>query len=205
MSFLFSKNKDGIDLAKNIVSEVNEKVKRVYWTNKEIDKLFGRRSAKDIINNGTTCFMNPCLDLTLVSASIMLSKNIPYNLVIEEHLPTEEFHFNRLHFALEFQHQDKNYTLNYKRVNEVYLSEGNYVEREDIPCAQTIRISGRDIYPKKTLSENLGYNNLEDLIKNKFKRYSLEYNLKRLKKDNSEENYKLYKEEYGENFKIIIK
>lgn len=205
MSFVFSKNKNGIDLAKEIVYEVNEKVKRDYWTNKEIDKFFAKRSAKDIIQNGTTCFMNPCLDLTLVSAAIMFSKYIPYDFVIEEYLPTKEFPFNRLHFTLEFKYKNKGYALNYKKCNEVYIIEGKYNGREDIPLAQMIRVSGEKICPEKTLSENLGYNTLENLIKNKFKGYSLESNLNRLKKDNSEENYKLYKKKYGEDFKIILK
>jgi len=87
--------KNEIEIVKSIVSEVDKKVKRVYWTNEEVDKWFGKRSAKEIINNGTTCFMNSCLDVTLVSASIIYSKNIPYTLVIEEHLPTKEFKFNR--------------------------------------------------------------------------------------------------------------
>ena len=128
MSFLFSKEKNGIDLAKDIISEINEKVKRIYWTNEEIDKYFAKRSAIDILYNGTTCFMNPCLDLTLVSAAKMFSREIPYSFVIEEHLPTQEFNFNRLHFVLEFQNANKTYVLNYKRGDEVHLFEGPRME-----------------------------------------------------------------------------
>jgi hypothetical protein len=204
MSFLFSKEKNGIDLAKDIISEINEKVKRIYWTNEEIDKYFAKRSAIDILRNGTTCFMNPCLDLTLVSASLMSSNEIKHDFIIEEHLPTKEFNFSRLHFVLEFQNEDKEYVLNYKRGNEVQIFEGKYNGRKDIPCAQIIRVSGKEINPEKTLSENIGYNNLEDLIKSKFKGYSLKSNLNRLKQDNSKENYKLYKAKYGEKFNIIL-
>jgi len=57
---------NSIEFAKEIVNEVNKKVKRVYWTNEEIDKYFARRSAKEKIDDGKTGFMNPCLDLTLV-------------------------------------------------------------------------------------------------------------------------------------------
>ncbi len=205
MRFIFSKKRKGINLGKEIISEVNERVKRVYWTNEEIDKFFAKRSANEIIQNRTTCYINPCLDLTLASAAILFSKNTPYFFVIEEHLPTQEFPFNRLHFALEFQYENKKYALNYKRCNEVYLYEGDYKGREDIPLAQIIRVSGESINPYRPLYKNLGYTTLNDLIKNKFKGYSLESNLNRLKQDNSEENYKLFKERYGEEFKIILK
>ena len=66
-----------INIAKEIISEVNKKVKRVYWTNEEIDKYFGRRSVEEILSSGETCFMNPCLDLTLVSSHLISKKKIP--------------------------------------------------------------------------------------------------------------------------------
>jgi hypothetical protein len=206
---------NGIDLAKDIVLEVNKKVKRVYWTNEEIDKWFGRRSVKEIINNGTTCFMNPCLDLTLVASYLMSSKDINNQFIIEEHLPTKDFNFdksdlvlkdfkfNRLHFTIEFQHSNKNYILNFKRENEVYILEGEYNGREEIPRASMIKIPGEKINSYIPLYKNLGYATLDDLIKSKFNGYSLESNLKRLKQDNSEENYKFYKKRCDEEFNII--
>lgn len=194
---------DIINLAKEIVFEVNKKVRRVYWTNEQLDKWFGRRSAKEILDNGTTCFMNPCPDLTFVSAYLMSSNNIKHNIVVEEHFPTKEFPFNRLHFALEFQSKDKRYSLNYKKCNEVYISGGDYNGREDIPQAGMIRISGENLNPYKSIYENLGYDSLEELIKNKFIGFSLEKNLSRLKQDNSQENFRLYDKIYGNGFKII--
>jgi hypothetical protein len=195
----------GIDLAKNIALEVNKKVRRVYWTNEQIDKWFGRRSTQEIIKNGTTCFMNPCLELTLVSAYLMSSEQILHELIIEEHLPTKEFPFNRLHFAINFQYKNERCNLNYKRNNEVHIFKEEYNGRGDIPRAQIIKIPGENINPYKNLYENLGYNTLEDLIKGKFKGYSLESNLNRLKQDNSQENYRFYKEKYGERLNIITK
>jgi hypothetical protein len=203
------------ELVKNIIFEVNKKVKRAYWTNEEIDKFFGRRSAQEIIQNGTTCFMNPCLDLTLVSSYLMSSIHIPHQFIIEEHLPTKDFtyeksnlvlknfNFNRLHFALELQHQGEKYTLDYKKENEVYIYRGDYSEREDIPSAGRIIMPGEKINPYKPIYRNLGYDTLEDLIKDKFIEFSLEKNLDRLKQDNSKENYKFYKERYKDEFNII--
>jgi hypothetical protein len=195
---------NGIDLARDVISEVKRKVHRTYWTNEEIDESFARRSANKIILDGTTCFMNPCLDLTLVSTSELLSRDIKHIFVIEEHLPTKYFPFNRLHFALEFEFNNKKYFINYKKCNEVHIYEGTYNGREDIPMAQIIRIPGKKINPNKSINENLGYDTLENLIKDKFKDYSLQANLNRLKKDNSLENFREYKKKYGENFNVII-
>lgn len=194
---------NSIEFAKEIANEVNKKVRRVYWTNEEIDKYFARRSAKQIIDSGTTCFMNPCFDLTLVSAYFISSQHIPHKFVIEEHLPTKEFDFNRLHFAIEFEHENKDYVINFKRGNEVYIFEGKYNGRKDIPRASMIKIPGTNINPYKTLNDNLGYNNLEALTKDKFVNYSLEKNLKRLKQDNSKIKYDLYRQKYGKEFNII--
>ena len=198
-------NKNGIDLAKEIVFEVDEKIERIFWTNEQIDKFFAQRSAIEILKNGKTGFMNPCLDLTLVSAAIMASKSIPYFFVIEEHLPTSEFNFNRLHFALDFQHKNIKYFLNYKKANEVHIGKGEYIGRQDIPLSQIIRIPGEIINPYRPICKSLGYDTLNDLIKDKFNDYSLELNIKRLKQDNSKENYISHKKECGDKFKIILR
>jgi len=216
MNESLKENKNGIEFAKEIVSEINKKVKKVYWTNDEIDKWFGKRSAKEIFDSGTACFMNPCLDLNLASGYLIASRNIPYTLIIEELLPTKDFNFdksnlvlkyfnfNRLHFTLEFQDTEGKYVINHKRENEVHIFKGEYGGRKDIPVAQIIKIPGEKINPDKPIYKNLGYGSLEDLIKNQFKGYSLEENLERLKKDNSLENYEHYKKRYGEKVKIII-
>lgn len=190
-------------IAKEIIREIDNKIKREYWTNKEIDKLFGRRSAEEIFQSGSACFMNPCLDLTLASAKIFQSKGINYNLIIEEILPTPDFDFNRLHFVLEFKNGGEEHsTMDYKRCNEVEISGGIYQKRKDLPVRKIIKISGENINPKKTIYESLGYKELEELLKTKFNEYSLDKNLSRLKKDNSFERYKSFIETYGTNFII---
>lgn len=202
---------DSVETAKEIISEVNKKVRRAYWTDEQIDNWFGKRCIREIIRNGTACFMNPCWDLNLVTGHELSLRNILYTLVIEEHQPTKDlnfdrfnlvvknFDYNRLHFAVEFDE----ITINYKRENEVYISKGNYNGREEIPMAQILRVPGEIIDPQKSIHESLGYNSLEDLIKDRFRGFSLEKNLERLKMDNNLENYKAYKERNGEEFKIF--
>ena len=205
MNFLIPQGQDGIILAKEIISEVNNRVRRIYWTNDEIDKYFAKRSATEILRNGFTGFMNPCLDLTLVSASMIASRDIPYFFIIEEHLPTTNFDFNRLHFVLEFQSRDRQYFLNYKKDNEVHIGEGKYEGRKDIPLSQIKRISGEKINPYKPIYQNFGYETLNAFIENEFNGYSLESNLQRLKLDNSVTNFNKHEKECGKNFKVILK
>lgn len=195
---------DYLKIAEELVLEVDKKIKRTYWTNKEIDLQFGKRSAKEIIKSGHTFFMNPCLDITLVSSYILNQKKIPHKWIIEEHLPTKDFDFNRLHFVLELKKNDKLYVLNYKKLNEVYIYKGKYNGREDIPRAQIIKINGKKINPNKPLYKNFGYKNLEKMLRDKFKDYSLEKNITRLKQDNSKENYELFKKIYGNKFQINL-
>jgi len=195
---------NSIETAKEIVNEVSRKIKRIYWTNEEIDKYFAKRSAKEILDSEQTGYRNPCLDLTLVSAYLFSANDIKHNLVIEEHLPTKDFNFNRLHFVIEYSINGGINTLNYKTLNKVYLSEGEYSGRKDIPRASMIKIPGETINPYKSIYENLGYRSLDELTKNKFIGYSLEKNLNRLKQDNFRKNYEMYNREYGDNLNIII-
>ncbi len=190
--------KNGIDFAKAIVKEVDNKVKRIYWTNDEIDKWFAKRSAKEILNSGNTCFMNPCSDITLVSSFIMSQKDIPHEWIIEEYLPTKDFNFNRLHFALEFKYDNRLHVLNYKKLNDVYIYEGEYNGGKDLPLAQIIKFPSKQINFNKSLHEIINNSNIGSRLKN----YSLEKNLSRLKQDNSIDNYNNFKQENGENFII---
>jgi len=190
--------KNGIEIAKGIVSEVDKKVKRIYWTNNEIDNWFVKRSVKKIINSGNTCFMNPCSDITLVSSYMMNQNNISHRWIIEEYLPTKDFNFNRLHFALEFEYNNESYVLDYKKDNDVYIYEGEYNGRNDLPTAQIIKFPSKQINFNKSLHEIISNSNIGSRLEN----YSLKSNLNRLKQDNSLENYNNFKQENRENFII---
>ena len=142
--------------------------------------------------------MNPCSDLTLVSSFIMDQSNIPHRWIIEEHLPTEHFNFNRLHFVLEFKYNNKPYVLNYQKLNDVYIYEGGYNGRPDLPSSQTIRFSSKQIDFNESLHKNIVNSNIGSRLEN----YSLESNLNKLKKDNLIENYNNFKQKHGESFII---
>lgn len=206
---------NAINSAKEIILEVNKKVKRVYWTNEEINKYFGRRPVNQILLSGETGFMNPCLDLTLASSHLMNLKGIEHDLIIEEHSPSKDFNFDkskkviknfdyRLHFGIDFLYDKEKWGIDYKRENEVYILKGGYTGRGDIPRSSITRINGKNLSPNKPLYETLGYNSLQELIKDKFNGFSLEKNICRLNKDNDIQNFEEYKKRNGKRFKIVI-
>ena len=188
--------KNGIDFAKAIVKEVDNRIKRVYWTNDEIDKWFGKRSVEEILHSGNTCFMNSCSDVTLASSFLMNQHYISHRWVIEEYSPTEHFDFNRLHFVLEFIHDKRMYVLNYQKLNDVYIYEGKYKGRKDLPNLQMMRIPKKKIHFNRSLHRNISNSDIESRLKN----YSLEKNINRLKQDNSIENFENFKKLHGEKF-----
>lgn len=190
-----------IELVKSIVKEVDKNIKRIYWTNEQIDRLFAKRNAREILESKNTCFMNPCSDFTLTSSFLMNQSYIPHKWVVEQHFPSKEFDFFRLHFLLEFEENNETYVLNYKKANEVYIYNGKYNGRKDLISKEIIRIPSEEINLKKSLYENIFDSNLTE----KIREYSLEKNLERLKKDNSVENFENFKKLYGNHFKIFEK
>ncbi len=206
---------NAINSAKEIISEVDKKVKRVYWTNEEINKYFGRRPVNQILLSGETGFMNPCLDLTLASSHLMNLKGIEHDLIIEEHSPSKDFNFDkskkvikdfdyRLHFGIDFLYNKEKWGIDYRRENEVYILKGGYAGREDIQRSSLTIINGKNLSPDKPIYETLGYNSLQELIKDKFNGFSLEKNISRLNKDNDIQNFEEYKKRNGKGFKIVI-
>ena len=53
------------DLALPIIRKVTGEIQRVRWTNKELERCFGRRSAQQVIESGNVHYMHSCLDITL--------------------------------------------------------------------------------------------------------------------------------------------
>ncbi|HVY01531.1 MAG TPA: hypothetical protein VHA12_02090 [Candidatus Nanoarchaeia archaeon] len=176
-------------------------IERKKWSNRDIERKLGRRTAQEVINSGNTCYMNPCLDLTLVAAATAQINGIPHTLVIEEHGPTDKFPENRLHFALEIS-EGKEIFLNYKSGNNVQIGSGKYPGRSDIPRIQMVHLDGRDIDYSLPLHRSLHHSSLNEALKKMFKGYNLAQQLHRLTKDNTERNYQAYLKKSGLTFKI---
>ena len=194
---------EGLDLAKAVVRWTDRAIKRVRWSDKELDKLFAKRSAIEIIASGKTFYMNPCLDLSLVTSVVLKLNNVDYNLVIEEHKKTANFPFNRLHFVIEFNDQTGDYFINYAKLDIVEIAKGPYSSHPNLEQARILRIPGEQIDPDKPIHKILGLDSLDDLGKF-FEGYQLTPQLERIKRDNNPETYQNYKAVCGNDLKINI-
>jgi hypothetical protein len=191
--------KNGIEVAKKIVSNVDNKVKRIYWTNEEIDKYFAKRNYEQIIDHGHTCFMNPCSDLTLVTSNLMEQENIPHKWIIQLEDPIKNFNFPRIHFMLDFRYNNKPYVLNFIRNNYVYLSEEVWPLEKSPNVNNRVIVSSEKLDLQKSIYENLVYSDLSHY----FKEFSLEKVLYKLKRDNDPKNFQKFQKAFGNKFKVI--
>lgn len=191
--------KSGIEYAKELVEKVDGKVKRIYWTNEEIDKYFAKRNYEQIINHGHTCFMNPCSDLTLVTSNLMKQENIPHKWIMQLEEPTKNFNFPRMHFMLDFKYNNESHVLNFIRNNDVYFSD------EVLPLEKYLNVNNRVIIPseKLDLEKSIYENLLHSNISHYFEEFSLEKVLTRLKRDNNPENFQMFQQTFGNKFKVI--
>ena len=193
----------GINLAKEIVENVGNTVKRVRWTNEEIDKNVGKRRAREIIESENTHYMNPCLDLTLASLLLLKERGVNHALVIEEHAPTRDYPFNRLHFVAEFSDNTGSYVINYAKPNLVTLSQGVYTRHPEIEQRKLIRLTKEVLDLSSLVHVNLGAKSVDDLG-DIFEGYKLASNVDRLKEDNTPIKYQAYLKKKGHNLQVRI-
>lgn len=170
----------------SLITWVDDNVERKQWSNGEIDEKFAKRSTKKILEEGHTCYMNPCLDLTLVVYEVLKVNDLNPVLVIEE-LTHEGYPFNRLHFAIELTYEKETYFIDFITMNRVLLGKGQFKNYKDglIESLQTIKIAD-EMDPEKNLFENIPTH------LGRSKNFQLDLQLERLKKDNTAENYARY-------------
>jgi len=195
---------EGICYASSLVEQIDQQIKRVRWTSEKIDRKFAKRSGKEILEEGETFYMNPCLDLTLATAALMRRDTINYQMAIEEHDKTEKMPFNHVHFALEFSDRTGSYFINFKTMEIVQIGRENYLGRPDIPQVQLFRIDGSKIDPAKSLSQNLGFTSIEETLRKLFHGYQITPHIEKLKRDNTPKKFEEYEKETSKNLKVII-
>jgi len=194
---------EGLGLIRPLVTWTGKKVPRVMWTNEEIKSKLGLRSAVQILREGNTGYLNPCLDLTLATGAALQFNGVKHNWAIEEHGPTEDFKFNRLHFALEVEDTSGRYSINFRNGNTVQLSIGEYKGRPDIPQVQLLKINGSEINYELSFFKNFGCDTADEACVKLFKAYKLAPQITRLQQDNTPENYAKYQEVCGNKLKIV--
>lgn len=184
-----------------IVSDVDSRVKRVPWSNSEIELKFAKRGAIKIFGEGNTGFMGPCLDLSLVTYEMLRSRGINPTFVVRE-LVQEGYPIPRMHFALEFQHEGENYFLDFCSMNRVILRPGEFMNlREGTNGLGLARIKSR-INSSKSLFDNVITGDIQDseacrMLTTYYKQH-LAAQISKLRHDNTPETYTGYLQKLGE-------
>ena len=163
---------------------LDKRVKRRRWSDSEIDEQFAKRSAEQVLAEGHTCYMNPCLDFTLVLHDTLRINGLDPVMAIRE-LSGGGYPFNRLHFGSEFVYEGEPYFLEFKTLNEVFLGRGKFFGlREGTKTVGTLRLASV-ITPDMNIFDVLG----EPLP---FRDFRLGLQLGRLKQDNTDKTYRRY-------------
>tara|TARA_Y100000310_G_scaffold302033_1_gene339003 strand:- start:813 stop:1268 length:456 start_codon:yes stop_codon:yes gene_type:complete len=135
--------------------------------------------------------MNSCLDLTLCSLDLLKSFGYKNKFIIE-FLKHRDKDYEEVHFALESEDGINKRFLDYSRLNIVYSGKGEYANlRKDVDSLHKVSLEdslfSRDEPYIKSFSK-IEIPAIKILIDN----YNLDEHKERLKRENTDRNYKLY-------------
>ena len=176
---------------KTIVLIIDENIKKVRWTNEEIDQKFASRTIKEIITERGTHYMNPCLDLTLCSMNLIKRMGYKTNFIVEG-VKQKDKEFNGIHFALELEDRINKGFLDYSQLNIVHVGRGDYEnKREDVDSLFKFRINGSLFSDNKFFLESFKESNISELNQ-LIQGDVLEKYKQRLKNENTNDNHNNY-------------
>ena len=181
----FPSTTGGLELKiSSIIDWIDAHVSRKRRSNERIDSDFCNRTIRRILEDGDTCYMNPCLDLTTVACAVLRANSIPPVLVVQEFGPTQKYSFNRLHSAIEFSNDGKDFFLDFNQLNMVLFGSGGYHNINRTSPISSFRITrniGLDDNPRSFLSPQVSFAN-----------FDLTPQIARIKIDNTDDTYQSY-------------
>lgn len=179
-------NKDIYLFLQEVVHYIHKLLKKERFENDYIEKNFGKLSARELLTEGKTFYMNPCLDFVLVTIEGLKRTGIENIQFIVEELecPWDGF---KLHFGIEVSREGKNYYIDYRWQNNVFLGEWNFISKykeKGESVIHNIKVDAKNI----SVDDNI-YTLIDKGIVN-FKKFDpkfLEVIKERLKKHNGPE------------------
>jgi hypothetical protein len=181
-----------------IVLELDLAVERRQWTDFEIREILGRRPPDKVLRDGNTCYMNPCVDLTLIALNRLAERGQNPILVVEE-VKGGNYSFNRMHVAIELPNHGSPWYIDFASRNRVILGRGEYeshARQDGIEVVQLVR-----------LKDGIGWDtSFEAIVQGRFKPhgYKIDRQIEQLVQDNTPENFQRYMAELGGNRSLYI-
>lgn len=172
-----------LEKMQKVINWINEKVHRDYWDNNEIEKKFTKRTAREILTEGNTGYMNPCNDLTLATYAILKKNGFKPSLVVVK-LQLGNSGFISFHFALNFlDDQDNPFSLDFKTKDQVILEKGEYAYKREGMRALATKVIETNINLDQNMEAILTTENFD------CSGFDLGFLLSQLKKGNTREKY----------------
>ncbi|MCX6825488.1 MAG: hypothetical protein NTY80_04705 [candidate division SR1 bacterium] len=121
-------NDDIFEFLKGVIHHIHKILKKDKFENEYIENRFGKLSTRELISEGKTFYMNPCLDFVLVTVEGLKRSGLKNILFIIEELACPGGS-HKLHFGIEIKKEDKNYYVDYRGQNNVFLGEGKFASK----------------------------------------------------------------------------
>lgn len=172
------------ELSVSVVDWINNNLRFARWNNDFLEKNFGQRSAKDIIESGNVFYMGPCLDFSLITLQ-RLKPLVEKTDLIVEYLFSKTYGINALHFVSGYEFNGKEFYIDFLSGKKVIFGNGKYVS--SMPEGKTITIQkfpGSQITSTDTLSDIVCGD-----LKSYFPDFSFKDLLERLKQANTPEHF----------------
>lgn len=179
------KNNDLFNNVVELTSWIDSVIKKTKWSNERIKNVYAKRSSKDILEDGDVCFLNPCLDYTLIAYHI-LEKNNYSPKVLTEELFYRKYDSPSLHFVINLSENNSDYFLDFKEMNKVIFDKGIY--KNSNPQVDTIQ---QFVFPHD-IPFDLSSFNFSKYVFDKLNTFSFEQTIDRLILYNTDEVYQNY-------------
>lgn len=171
-----------------VVNHVFTLIKKDKVENEYIENKLGKLSAREILSDGKTCYMNPCLDFVLVTIEALKKSGISDTKLIVEELACPGNRY-KIHFGIEIPHQGETYHIDYRSKNDVFLGKWKY--QSDYTDKWEKIVNKINIDAKEIWTDDNIYSLIDKKVLN-FKFFDpkiLGMLKEKLKKDNTPEEY----------------
>lgn len=161
--------KEFLEFLQELVQHIHKLIKKQRVENEYIDTKVGKLSARELLSEGKTFYMNPCLDFVLVTIEGLKRIGIEEIKLVVDELQCS-WGFYRIHFGIEIKKEEV-YYIDYRTKNDVFLGKGefksNYIEKGE-NVVNSIKVEAGNI----STDDNI-YNLIERGLC-KFKKFNLQ-------------------------------